>query len=55
MVDGVKCRAEVEEDECRELPSVDCLNDITVNDERGCLCRMVASVCITALLRRGPL
>jgi len=44
MVDSVKCRAEVEKDECRELPSVDCLNDITVNDEHGCLCRMMVSV-----------
>jgi len=32
--DFSKHRAEVEKDECRELLTADCLNDITVNDKR---------------------
>ena len=48
MVDSVKRRAEVEEDECREL-----LSNITLNDKHGCLCRMMVSVSRLSLSNDG--
>jgi len=45
VVNYVKSRANVEEDECCELPSVDCMNNIVMDTEYRCLSRMMASVC----------
>jgi len=44
MVDRVKCRAQVEQDERNELATVDCTDDNVVHDENSCLSRMVTTI-----------
>jgi len=44
MVDRVKGRAQVEQDERNELTTVDCTDDIVVHDEDSCLSRMVTTI-----------
>jgi len=44
MVDGIKGRTQVEQDERHELVTVDCMDDIVVHDEDSCLSRMVTTI-----------